>query len=162
MTQVGEGCASGRLRIAHEHLATAIVRAFLDPMRSAYPAGESAPGIVVATPVFQHHELGALLIAATARSEGWRTTYLGANLPAEEIAMTARHRSARLVALSITFPGDDQKLGSELGRLRRLLPEQVSVIAGGTSAADYDGELSEIGATRLTDPASFRVFLRDA
>jgi DNA-binding transcriptional MerR regulator/methylmalonyl-CoA mutase cobalamin-binding subunit len=162
MTQVGEGCTTGRLRIAHEHLATAIVRSFLDPMRSAYPAAESAPGIVVGTPVFQHHELGALLIAATARSEGWRTTYLGPNLPAEEIAMTARHRGARLVALSITFPEDDPKLVSELRRLRRLLPDQVSIVAGGTSAAAYDSELSKIGATHLADPASFRVFLRDA
>jgi methanogenic corrinoid protein MtbC1 len=36
--------------------------------------------------------MGALLVAATGRIEGWRTVNLGANLPAEEIAAAARQR----------------------------------------------------------------------
>jgi DNA-binding transcriptional MerR regulator/methylmalonyl-CoA mutase cobalamin-binding subunit len=162
MKEVGEGCEDGRLRTAHEHLASAVARSFLGSMRGAYPAGDTAPGIVVTTPALQHHELGALLIAATARSEGWRTIYLGPNLPAEEIAAAVLQKAASVLALSITSPGDDSELRQELRRLRRLIPDRVVLVAGGTSASSYESELREIGATRLTDPAGLRVFLREA
>jgi DNA-binding transcriptional MerR regulator/methylmalonyl-CoA mutase cobalamin-binding subunit len=161
MKEVGEGCEDGRLRTAHEHLASAVARSFLGSMRGAYPAADTSPGIVVSTPAFQHHELGALVIAATARSEGWRTVYLGPNLPAEEIAAAVRQKSASVVALSITYPGDDPALRQELRKLKRLVPGEVVLIAGGTSAASYESELSEIGARLLSDPASLRVFLRE-
>lgn len=53
-----------------------------------------APVVVVGTPVNQFHELGALLAATTASSDGWRVVYLGANLPADELARAARYARA--------------------------------------------------------------------
>jgi methanogenic corrinoid protein MtbC1 len=50
---------------------------------------ESAPKILVTTPQGQLHELGALIVSAVASTEGWNVTYLGPNLPAEEIVGAA-------------------------------------------------------------------------
>jgi DNA-binding transcriptional MerR regulator/methylmalonyl-CoA mutase cobalamin-binding subunit len=161
MKRIGQGCSDGSLRTAHEHLASVVMRSFLDGMRGAYPANDSDPGIIVTTPVFQHHELAALLVAATARSEGWRTTYLGPNLPAEEIAAAVRQRRASILALSITFPADDPQLGDELKRIGRLLDGEAKLIVGGRSARGYSAALNEIGAVRLNNLAELRRYLNE-
>ena len=159
MEQVGQACNDGRYRIAHEHLASAVVRAFLDTLRAAYPAADTAPGIVVTTPVYQHHELAAMVVAATARSEGWKTTYLGPNLPAEDIVAAVRRLGARVVALSITWPSDNPHLTADLEKLARLLPKGVAIVAGGRSAAGYASVLNAIGARQPSNLGALREFL---
>jgi methylmalonyl-CoA mutase cobalamin-binding subunit len=93
--------------------------------------------------------LGALLVAAAAAGHGWSVTYLGASLAAEEIVSAAVEQSALAVALSIVYPEDDSKLHDELVRLRMLLPEKVSILAGGRAATAYAVTLQSIGATPL-------------
>lgn len=143
MRQVGDRCQSGELRMVHEHLATAEVRGFLGGMAGAFPPATGAPSLVVGTPVWQHHELGALLAASTAQSEGWRVLYLGPNLPAAELAAATIESGARALALSVTWVEDGERLHEELRALRRLLPEGVEIIIGGRAAAS----LIEGGAT---------------
>jgi MerR family transcriptional regulator, light-induced transcriptional regulator len=158
--RIGEGCSTGKLRIASEHLASAVVGRFLDSLQGASPVGEGAPGLVVTTPAFQQHHLGALLVAATARMEGWRTTYLGPNLPAEEIAAAARMRQARAVALSIAYPANDPNLSAELERLGRQLRGTAEIIVGGPAARSYQVALDAAGARCLDDLAGLRTYLR--
>jgi MerR family transcriptional regulator, light-induced transcriptional regulator len=160
--RVGDECSSGKLRIASEHLASAVVGRFLESLHGALPIGESAPGLIVTTPAFQQHHLGALLVAATGRMEGWRTTYLGPNLPAEEIAAAARMRQAKAVALSIAYPGNDPNLSAELERLGRELRGTAEIIVGGSAARSYQVVLDAIGARRLDDLAGWRAYLQVA
>ncbi len=159
MMEVGNACAEGRLRIANEHLASVVARSFLDSMRGAFPTSDTAPAIVVTTPVYQHHELAAMIVAAAARSEGWRATYLGANLPAEEIAASAHKRRARAVALSITWPENDANLDRDLKKLGRVLSNDVVIIAGGRAAMGYRETLNEIGARQPKDLKHLRRLL---
>jgi methylmalonyl-CoA mutase cobalamin-binding subunit len=101
-----------------------------------------------------------MLAAATAAAEGWRVTYLGANLPAEDIAMAAAQTRARVVALSVVYPAGDSALGHELRRLRTLLPKEVALVIGGAASPGYRAVLEEIGVTPLNDLADFRSQLR--
>jgi methanogenic corrinoid protein MtbC1 len=116
--------------------------------------------LVVATPVGQVHEFGALLVAATAAAEGWRVTYLGTDLPAEDIAEAAARTRARAAALSVVFPAGDTALADELRHLRAALPKDVTLVVGGAAASAYSGVLDEIGAARLDDLEAFRAQLR--
>ena len=118
--RVCSGWRDGSLRQAHEHVATAVVRTYLGELNGAFQLPETAPELVVATPLGQLHELGALMAASIAVSEGWRATYLGPNLPAATIAEPALRREARAVALSILYPLDDPELPGELDELARL------------------------------------------
>jgi methylmalonyl-CoA mutase cobalamin-binding subunit len=65
------------------------------------------------------HKPGALIVATIAASDGWRVTYLGPSLPAEEIAGAAHQNRARAVALSLVYPGDDPFLRGELLKFQR-------------------------------------------
>ncbi len=156
MRRIGDLWHQGTLRPIHEHMASSVVRSFLGGMSGACHPETSAPRLVVTTPARQRHELGALLAAATAAGEGWQVTYLGPDLPPEEIAAAALQNGARAVALSITYPPDDPALTDDLRRLRRLLGPQVMLIAGGRACPAYNAVLQEIGAVHMDDLAGLR------
>lgn len=157
--EVGEGWRKGELRVAHEHLATAVVRDFLSLGARNYSITTNAPEMVVSTPAAQTHEVGALLVAAAARDVGWRATYLGPSLPAEEIAACAKTRNARAVALSIVYPSDDPNIPIELTKLRKLLPSHVALLIGGRAAFGYHQALRIPDVQLISDLASLEASL---
>jgi methylmalonyl-CoA mutase cobalamin-binding subunit len=117
--------------------------------------------LVVATPAGQIHELGALLVGATAANLGWHVTYLGASLPAAEIAGAARQNRARAVALSLVYPEDDPRLDGELTRLHESLPPEVMLLVGGRAMPAYHDALVKIGATQVKDLSQLSSALDD-
>ena len=145
MERIGRMWQEGSLRPADEHMATAVVRTFIGSLRAGFRAPAEAPRVVAATPAGQLHELGALLASLAAASEGWNSTFLGPDLPVEEIAGAAARTQARAVLLSIVYPGDDPRLGGELVRLRRLLGGEVALLAGGRAAPEYGPFLDQAG-----------------
>jgi MerR family transcriptional regulator, light-induced transcriptional regulator len=159
MYRIGERWHEGTLRVAHEHLASAVVRTSLGSLSRGFGPSPSDPTLVVATPSGQLHELGALIVATTAASNGWHVTYLGPSLPAEDIAAAAHQSRARAVALSLVYPPDDPFLRGELSRLRRGLPEGVVVLVGGQAYDAYREALEKIGALVLNDLAELRQHL---
>lgn len=156
MRSIGDEWHDGSLRVAHEHLASAVVRTLLGNLASQRDVGLSSPRLVAATPAGQVHEFGALVAVATAASDGWGAAYLGSSLPAEEIAAASRQTGARAVALSIVHPPDDPRLPAELLRLRRDLPEGTALLAGGASVAAYAPTLAQARAEIHPDMHSFR------
>ena len=158
---IGQLWRDGVITAAHEHFASAVIRILLGHAAKPFAGSDSAPGIVVATPAGQIHELGALLVGAAAANLGWHVTYLGASLPAAEIAGAARQNHARAVALSLVYPEDDARLESELTRLRELLPADVVVLAGGRAMPAYREVLEAIGATQMHDLGHFCAALDD-
>ena len=160
MHSLGSAWQEGSVRAAHEHLATAVVRTFVGSLNGAFQVAASAPCVVVTTPAGQLHEIGALIAAATAAADGWRTTYLGPSLPADEIAGAARQNEARAVALSLVYPTDDPHVVSELKKLKQFLPTTTHLIVGGRGASAYRRVLDEIGATQPPDLDTFIEELR--
>jgi DNA-binding transcriptional MerR regulator/methylmalonyl-CoA mutase cobalamin-binding subunit len=161
LQQVGDLWYQGTLRPFHEHMASAVVRSFLGALYGSCQTEVSAPQLVVTTPSRQHHELGALAAAATAAGEGWQVTYLGPELPPEEIAAAALQKDARAVGLSLTYPPDDPLLADDLRRLRRLLGSRTALLVGGRASPAYVRILSEIGALRIESLAELRRTLQD-
>lgn len=155
MVRIGELWRCGDLRVAQEHMASAIVRNFLTTMNARYPIPVGAPTLIVATPVGQWHELGALMAASHALEAGWDVLYLGASLPAEEIAAAAASRRARAVLLSLVYPAADPTVDAELRQLRRLLEPDTVLLVNGQAAASHGPLLAELGARMIRDPDSF-------
>jgi methylmalonyl-CoA mutase cobalamin-binding subunit len=86
------------------------------------------------------------MIVLIAASKGWEPLYLGPSTPTDDIAFAAVEKSARAVALSIGYPADDPRLPVALKKLRRQLPTEVAILAGGDSVRHYQAALREIGA----------------
>ena len=93
----------------------------------------------------ERHELGALIAAVSAAEAGAGVTYLGPELPVDEVVGASERTAATAVALSIvTLERDVAR--RYLSRLRKALPAQTAIWVGGAgSEALSDGE----GITRL-------------
>jgi methylmalonyl-CoA mutase cobalamin-binding subunit len=143
----------------HEHFTSAVVRTLLGSLHLAPDLADTAPHLIVTTPAGQFHEIGALCVASIASVDGWRVTYLGPNLPTEDIAAAVQQDHARAIGLSIMYPPDDPHLPQELGKLRRYLPSDVTIFVGGLSSASYQESLDRLGVVRPRDLQEFRRYL---
>ena len=156
LEKTGDMWSDGRLHVAHEHLASTVVRSLLGSMYLSKSADATDPLIISTTPHGQRHEFGALMASVTAGGAGWRTIYLGANLPAEDIIESAQGRQADAIALSIVYPTDDPGMAEELHKLRQLDDDSIHIIVGGRGAYAYERVLKEIGAVRVTGLSDLR------
>lgn len=151
LSEIGSRWRDGRFRVAHEHMATAIVTSFLSNLNSRQHTASGAPLVAVATPSGQRHELGALMAASVALDGGWDVLYLGCDIPAEDLAAAVRDRGARMVLLSLIYPLADPAVAVEMRELRRLVGPEVGLTVGGRAAVSYADVLAEVGARLVED-----------
>lgn len=133
MREVGRLWQMNEISVAHEHYCSAavqtIVGAFYGRMFGApLPSRRS---MLVACVEGEQHELGARTLADVFELNGWRTIYLGANLPSRElVALTTRTaRPADLIALSVTMPAHLSRLAATIDAIRAN--SNVPIMVGG-------------------------------
>jgi methanogenic corrinoid protein MtbC1 len=158
---IGHGWSEGTVTVGQEHLATAVFQRVLGWIIETFEVPEPGARILVATPPGQIHELGALLAAAAAASEGWDVIYLGANLPVPEILKAADQSDAAAVALSIVLPLDTAALVSQVLQVRQGLRPEVYLFLGGAGVAEQPERFAGSGVTVLDSLTAFRSTLRD-
>lgn len=158
--RVGEGWHRGELSIAQEHLATASALAVMRQVLGALPAEPDAPALLVATMSGERHEIGALLAATVAASEGWRVVYMGSDLPVPEIADAAVRTGVRAVGVSVVLAVDIEQTTAALVELRDRLPAEVTLLVGGGGAASLETGLNHPGIRVLAKLEQLRSALR--
>jgi DNA-binding transcriptional MerR regulator len=136
LTEIGNRWAHREFGIAHEHVATNLIRNLLSSLFRLYPPDETAETIVLATPVDERHEFGVLLGALIAATRGWRVVYLGTDLPSAEIVRTVKIVKARVLALSVVS-SQNSRTEQELRTLSDQLPPFTKVWIGGIDAPRY-------------------------
>ena len=128
--EIGARWASGRLGIAGEHMASAVLRSLLGSALIPGVASRLGPRIVFATLGGERHELGLQMAALTAMSAGANPVYLGLEVPVEDLLASVSEVSAQALALGmVSEPGEPVQ--RSLGALRGGLPEGVALWLGG-------------------------------
>lgn len=158
LVEVGERWHRGRLSIAQERIISGAIRKQLSSVLDTYSRIADGPVMVLATPSGERHEIGILMCALLAASKNVRCHYLGADLPAAELATYATHVHADVVVLSVMMMDNLPSLLDEAGQLARLLPPEVELWAGG--AALHGAEASRLPA-RLKRVVDMRAFERE-
>jgi methanogenic corrinoid protein MtbC1 len=159
LRDVGERWHAGRLGPAQEHVVSVAVRRVLTWLLDAYEPAPDAPTLVLTTVSGEQHEFGAMVAGAVALEEGWRVVYLGASLPAEEIARAVAMLNAPVVGVSMVNRNvTDAVAGVEA--LTRLMPASVRVLVGGAGAHVRADSLRAAGAEVLTELQDMRASLR--
>ena len=129
---VGDRWEQGRLTVAAEHMVSSVTRGLLGAaLRPPYYVNGS-PRLLFATPVGERHEFGLLIAAVTALGAGANVTYLGPDLPVEELVGAAERTAPIAVGLSLVNPAT-ASVRRYLRELRRRLPERTRVWVGGPS-----------------------------
>jgi DNA-binding transcriptional MerR regulator/methylmalonyl-CoA mutase cobalamin-binding subunit len=133
--EVGDRWTRDEFSIAQEHAASAVVRGHLGDVLRTLEAPIGASVAVSATPAGEQHEFGALLAGIVAGTQGFRVVYLGANVPAEELARAAEDGGARVALLScVAMP--KEACAREVRAIRRALPRAIALVAGGPALSD--------------------------
>jgi DNA-binding transcriptional MerR regulator/methylmalonyl-CoA mutase cobalamin-binding subunit len=152
MRQLGHEWKHGDLSPAREHMVSSAVPAILAWVADRMPApAADAPLAVFATPSGARHDLGARLAELVARSAGWRTLFLGGDLPAVDIVTAARDNEAAAVAVSVVYPESDPGIRAQLEELVAGLEGVSRLLIGGAGAASYSGALVGPHVERFTD-----------
>jgi DNA-binding transcriptional MerR regulator len=133
---IGENWARGRFSIAQEHMATHLLRNLFGTLLRLTGTPATGRALVMATPPGEQHEVGLLMVALLAASQGIKVCYLGAELPMDEILEVVDRVPALAVALSVVTPPEDGTWADDLLALRAALPASVEVWLGGRGTAD--------------------------
>lgn len=136
--EVGERWHRGDFAISQERLVSSAVRRHIGLVLDTYDRGARGHGIVFATLPGERHELGLLMAALTCASRGFRTHYLGPDVPAEEIAKFASAVDASAVAISVVLEDKLPDLPQQLEVLASELGPGANVWIGGSAALAVD------------------------
>ena len=142
LRRVGDEWHAGRLAPPQEHLVSSVLHDIIVATMRAFPQRNGAPKVLVATPAGDRHAIGAALVGAASALEGWNVLYLGADLPAADIADAAKTAGVRIVALSIVYTEDRARVLGEVRALRSRLAANMVLIAGGAGATSLATELA--------------------
>jgi DNA-binding transcriptional MerR regulator len=104
MRQIGSWWSSGRCEVAHEHLATATVRAWLGWYTAAACGTDRDRRVVLACGPRDQHTIGLEALGALLVNRGLPILLLGARTPARDLPATVRATGAAAVVVASQMP----------------------------------------------------------
>ena len=134
---IGEAWLGGSVPIYEEHLYSEAVQAVLRSGLLPFQAGleTSAPRVLLTTIPGEEHGLGLLMAEALMTLEACRCLPLGVQTPVADILAACRAHGIDVVALSFSASLPVAQTVASLLELRRLLPADIAIWAGGGSPA---------------------------
>jgi methanogenic corrinoid protein MtbC1 len=145
---VGALWERNELSVAEEHLATAIVGRVTSFLYGRFIGVPQTKGSAVVSAVAnEFHEVGARMVADILELDGWDVTYLGANLPVEELLELLRQKKPFLVALSVAMPFNLEKVRQVISAVKDA-PElsATRILTGGLAFSSVPRLWREFGA----------------
>jgi len=155
LQEVGDRWESGEFSIAQERLLSGAVHSLITSLINTYRKTSAGSSIVFATLSEERHELGLLMSAYLAASRGLKSHYMGAGLPAEEIARAAQYTESNRVAISAVSRNNEAARVTELTDLCHALEGRAEVWVGGAAAESLVSATQAENCTYLADQRSF-------
>lgn len=128
---VGDAWLRGELAVYEEHAYAEQVQVALRGAIHAFPRHGGRPRMVLTTLPGEGHALGLLMAEALAVPEGASCVSLGPQTPIDDIRAAAAAYRAQIVALSFSAGFPLRQAAESLASLRRELPADVALWAGG-------------------------------
>jgi MerR family transcriptional regulator, light-induced transcriptional regulator len=128
---VGEMWMRGELQVFEEHLFTEQLHVAMRTAINTFPRQSGLPRVLLTTLPGEQHGLGLLMVEALLVPEGVQCISLGTQTPLDDIRNAALAHKVHIVALSFSAAFPMRQAGESLATLRRALPAQVALWAGG-------------------------------
>jgi methanogenic corrinoid protein MtbC1 len=140
---VGERWEKGDYLISEEHAATAAIETVISLLVGMFDQPEDASHIVIAAAQGDDHSLPGRAIAAHLLFSGYRTTFLGANVLATDLAEFLEVEAPRALVLSCTM---SSHLVGAHASISAAKETGVPVVVGGRAFGDDDTRARRVGA----------------
>lgn len=131
MYQLGKLWEFGKISVATEHLASAIVEAELNGIYLKRVPGKSIEKtVVIACIENEFHQIGVKMVSDIFDMNGWITYFLGSNVPVNELIDFIKNTDPDLVALSQSIYFNLFNLEITLKLLNNEFPD-LKILVGG-------------------------------
>lgn len=145
-TEIGRMWQTGEVHVAEEHLGSRIVEDVLAQLRTRMQRGSSTHRVVLLASVSGNlHDIGLRIVADQFEMNGWRSLFLGANMPIADLAQAASEIRPDLIALSVGLPINLRSAAETIAALRSALPE-TKILVGGRPFAMISELWRDVGA----------------
>lgn len=133
MHEVGRMWHLAEISVAEEHFATATtLTAMSQALALAHREPPNGRTLVAAAVEGNGHEIGARMVADIFEVAGWRSIYLGPNIPGEDLILATQDFKADTAALSVSLLSQVAVLADTLAAMRdRLGAAMPRTIVGG-------------------------------
>jgi methanogenic corrinoid protein MtbC1 len=164
---VGAQWHAGRISVAAEHRATAIIERDLTEVHHHAPRlPATGCTLVIGCIAGEQHALGCRMVADAFERAGWIVQYLGADVPLEALVALVRAVDADLVAVSVTMPAYLSRVTGLVHALREQDAAPRPLLVGGPPFVGNPALARSLGAWQTADTAVAavhlaNVFLRD-
>ncbi len=128
LSLIGEQWERGEITVAHEHQASAFLRAQVANLLSVAGHSRFGPIVVAACGPQEHHEIGLLMLSVVLRRLGVQVQYVGANTPLGDLGVYARSVGAQAMLISINTQAS---LDAALAQRHDLEAGEMPVFVGG-------------------------------
>jgi methanogenic corrinoid protein MtbC1 len=129
---IGDLWERGEITVADEHLATEISLRVLALQREVRRVVRSRGDhrVMLAAPSGERHVVALRMIANLLREAGYDVLMLGADVPANALALAARHHEPHVVCLSSTMAGGGDQVLIAIHEVQRECPATGFVLGG--------------------------------
>ena len=129
---VGDLWERGEISVADEHLATEISMRVLTLQREAerLAVSRGAHRVMLATPAGELHVVALRMIGNLLRDAGYDIVMLGPDVPAGDLAASAKRYEPDVICLSTTMPGGSDRVLIAIDEVQRARPQSSFVIGG--------------------------------
>jgi methanogenic corrinoid protein MtbC1 len=157
--EIGRLWHANELTVAEEHFATATTGMTVAQLATfATYKPRNGKAMVGAAPEGNYHDLGLQIVTNLFEFDGWRTVYLGGNVPVEDMARAVAMFKADLLVLSVTLSLNVPTTREIIAALKQ--DEQTTackVLVGGPAFAGSRELALAIGADDFAETAMYAV-----
>jgi methanogenic corrinoid protein MtbC1 len=149
MQQVGLLWEEGKISVAQEHLASALVsRLMVSIYGSQEPDTTASRGkVLITTAPNEFHEMGAWMLSDLLEEDGWETRYLGANTPFKDILDYLEQEKPDILAISVAIPFNIDQADQLIRQIRSQKQfSQLRIMLGGQAFSFHDRLWETLGA----------------
>ncbi len=145
--EVGRLWHVNEISIAEEHMVTMTTQRLMAVLASrAQRAPDRGRTAVAAAVAGNIHEIGIRAIAYLLEFEGWRTIYLGADVPKSELPGAIECFDADIVLLSLALSSQLPALQRTIDEIRGRFGDEVRIMVGGNGLNEAPELWKELGA----------------
>ena len=131
MVGIGDAWLSGEINVYHEHLCSSMIERYLIAQTLKSNPKNAYPIFLFALPPGERHQLGLLMVEAVMAEAGAYIVNLGTTIPLNCLKLAAVGYKADVVVLTFSFSYPLRDVVPTLAHLRRLLPPNMLLWAGG-------------------------------
>ncbi len=151
-----------KISIAEEHMVTSTTQRLMAVLADrADRLPDRGRTVVAAAVAGNTHEIGIRAIAYLLEFDGWRTIFLGPDVPRADIPAAIETFDADLVMLSLALSTQLPTLKRTIAGIRERSGDTVKILVGGTGLAGAPDLWREVGADGYAPDAAGALSLAD-